>query len=132
MRVALVEAGDLAGGTSSRSSRLVHGGLRYLERLELGLVFESLRERRRLLQLAPHLVRPLPFLFPVFDGDPTGLLKLSAGMWLYESLALFRSPDRPRILRREGVLRAEPGLRSDGLRGGAIYYDGQVDDARLT
>jgi glycerol-3-phosphate dehydrogenase len=91
-----------------------------------------LRERRRLLELAPHLVHPLPFLFPVFEGDPTGLVKLGAGMWLYDTLALFRTPQRHRLLRREAVRREEPELRSDGLRGGAVYYDAQVDDARLT
>jgi glycerol-3-phosphate dehydrogenase len=132
LRVALIDAGDLAAGTSSRSSRLVHGGLRYLETLEIPLVFEALRERRRLLQLAPHLVHPTPFSFPVYRGDPTGLAKLAAGMWLYESLSLFRSPRRHRILTRRRLLREEPGLRSDGLVGGAVYFDAQVDDARLT
>jgi glycerol-3-phosphate dehydrogenase len=132
LRVALVEASDIGGGTSSRSSRLVHGGLRYLENLDFGLVFEALRERRRLLELAPHLVRPLPFLFPVYEGDPTGLAKLTAGMWLYEMLSLFRAPKVHRMLRRSGALEAEPQLRSEGLTGGALYYDAQVDDARLT
>ncbi|HUE95224.1 MAG TPA: glycerol-3-phosphate dehydrogenase [Longimicrobiaceae bacterium] len=132
LRVALVEAGDIADGTSSRSSRLVHGGLRYLETFEFGLVFEALSERRRLLELAPHLVRPLPFIFPVYRGDPTGLLKLTAGMWLYELLSLFRSPHRHRMFARRGVLEREPNLRADDLVGGALYHDAQVDDARLT
>jgi glycerol-3-phosphate dehydrogenase len=132
LRVALVDAQDLAGGTSSRSSRLVHGGLRYLETFDFDLVFEALRERRRLLELAPHLVRPLPFLFPVFRGDPTGLLKLGAGMWLYDTLSLFRSPRRHRMLGVNGTLQQEPRLRTDGLLGAALYYDAQVDDARLT
>lgn len=131
-RVALVEQGDIGSGTSSLSSRLIHGGLRYLETFDFDLVFEALRERRRLLELAPHLVHPLPFLFPVFRGDPTGRLKLAAGMWLYETLSLFQSPRRHRMLSREGVLETEPLLRKDGLSGGAIYYDAQVDDARLT
>ena len=132
LSTALVEGGDIGGGTSSRSSRLVHGGLRYLETFEFGLVFEALRERRRLLKLAPHLVRPLRFVFPVYRGDPTGLAKLTAGMWLYESLSLFRSPERHRVLGRVGTLATEPMLRREGLVGGAQYADGQVDDARLT
>jgi len=132
LKVALVEASDIGGGTSSRSSRLVHGGLRYLENLDFGLVFEALRERGRLLELAPHLVRPLPFLFPVYEGDPTGLLKLTAGMWLYEVLSLFRAPKRHRMLGRSGALEVEPRLSPEGLTGGALYYDAQVDDARLT
>lgn len=130
-RTALVEAGDFARGTSSRSSRLIHGGLRYLETMELGLVFEASAERRRLLALAPHLVQPLPFLFPVFHGG-VGLRKLQAGMWLYDLLALFRNIRRHRMLSRDAVVATEPGLRRDGLRGGAIYYDAAVDDARLT
>jgi glycerol-3-phosphate dehydrogenase len=132
LRVALVDGADLSGGTSSRSSRLVHGGLRYLETFDFDLVFDSLRERRRLLELAPHLVRPLPFVFPVFRKDPTGLAKLGAGMWLYELLALFRSPHRPRLLSRAGVRMREPLLSEQGLLGGALYWDAQVDDARLT
>ncbi|MEX2570390.1 MAG: glycerol-3-phosphate dehydrogenase/oxidase [Gemmatimonadota bacterium] len=132
LNVAVVDAYDVGGGTSSRSSRLVHGGLRYLETFDFDLVFEALRERRRLLELAPHLVHPLAFLFPVYDGDPTSLLKLTAGMWLYETLSLFRSPRRHRIMRRGGLLSEEPLLRSAGLNGGALYYDAQVDDARLT
>src|SRR5690606_10690375 len=132
LKVALVEASDIGGGTSSRSSRLVHGGLRYLENLDFGLVFEALRERCRLLELAPHLLRPLPFLFPADVGDPTGLLKLTAGMWLYEVLSLVRAPKRHRTLGRSGALEVEPRLSPEGLTGGALYYDAQVDDARLT
>src|SRR5690606_35627435 len=119
LRVAVVEKEDIGSGTSSRSSRLVHGGLRYLETYDFDLVFEALRERRRLLELAPHLVHPLGFLFPIFEGDPTGLVKLGAGMWLYEALSLFRSPRRHRLLGRQGVLEVEPYLRSAGLTGGA-------------
>lgn len=132
LQTALFESGDIGGGTSSRSSRLVHGGLRYLESFEFGLVFESLRERKRLLELAPHLVRPLPFLFPVFRGESPGLLTLGAGMWLYESLSLFRSPGHHRMFGRAGALTTEPRLRATGLMGGAQYYDANVDDGRLT
>jgi glycerol-3-phosphate dehydrogenase len=132
LRVALVEAGDFAQETSSRSSRLVHGGLRYLETFHFGLVFEALAERSRLLRLAPHLVRPLPFLYPIYPGEGVGRLKLTAGMLAYDSLALFHNIRRHRMMGAEEALRREPGLRAQGLRGAALYYDAQVDDARLT
>ncbi|SOD03363.1 glycerol-3-phosphate dehydrogenase [bacterium JGI 053] len=132
LSVALVEAGDFAQGTSSRSSRLVHGGLRYLETYDFALVFEASAERRRLLELAPHLVHPLPFVFPVYRGGPTPFLMLQAGMWLYDGLSLFRNIRRHRILSVEDVAAEEPGLRRDGLSGAAMYYDAAVDDARLT
>jgi glycerol-3-phosphate dehydrogenase len=132
LRVALVDAGDVGCGTSSRSSRLIHGGLRYLETGALRLVFEASAERRRLLDLASHLVHPLPFLFPVFRGGPTGFRKLQAGMWLYDGLSLFRNIARHRMLSRERVREEEPGLSADGLAGAALFYDAAVDDARLT
>jgi glycerol-3-phosphate dehydrogenase len=132
LSVALLEAGDFARGTSSRSSRLVHGGLRYLESGHFSLVFEASAERRRLLELAPHLVRPQPFLFPVFKGGPTSLFMLQAGMWLYDALALFRNIRRHRVLTPAQVRQEEPGLRQVGLEGAALYYDASVDDARLT
>ncbi len=132
LSVALIDTGDFGGATSGSSSRLAHGGLRYLESFEFGLVFESLRERRLLLKLAPHLVRPLSFLFPVFRGDDPGLPKLAAGMLLYEGLSLFRSPGHQRMLTRAGALEVEPGIRPERLVGGAVYHDAQVDDARLT
>ncbi|HEX2188213.1 MAG TPA: glycerol-3-phosphate dehydrogenase/oxidase, partial [Longimicrobiaceae bacterium] len=132
LRVALVEAGDLAEGTSSRSSRLVHGGLRYLETGDFRLVFEALAERRRLLELAGHLVHPLPFLFPLYRSGAVGYRKLQAGMWLYDLLSLFRGVRRHRMLRRHALLAVEPALLREGLVGGAEYYDASVDDARLT
>lgn len=132
LSVALLDARDLAEGTSSRSSRLIHGGLRYLETLDFRLVFEASAERRRLLELAPHLVSPLPFLFPLWRGGPVRPLKLRAGMWLYDALAAFRNIERHRMLGPAGALAREPALRSEGLVGGAVYYDAQVDDARLT
>jgi glycerol-3-phosphate dehydrogenase len=131
LRVALVDAGDIAQGTSSRSSRLIHGGLRYLETFDFRLVFEASAERRRLLALAPHLVHPLPFLFPVFRNGPVGRRKLQAGMWLYDLLSLFRNISRHRMLSPKAVAAAEPALRSEGVRGAALYYDASVDDARL-
>lgn len=130
-RTALVEKGDFGGGTSSASSRLVHGGLRYLETGALHLVFESSRERRRLLQLAPHLVWPLPFLFPLYRGGRVPPWKLRAGMWLYDALAAFRNVHRHRWLGPAATRRLEPGLRDRDLRGAALYYDAQTDDARL-
>ncbi|MGH7606001.1 MAG: FAD-dependent oxidoreductase, partial [Gemmatimonadales bacterium] len=130
-RTALVDKADFGAGTSSQSSRLVHGGIRYLEHGQLHLVFEASRERRVLLRIAPHLVRPLPFLFPVYRGARVPAWKLRAGMWLYDILAAFRNVRTHRWLRPTRVRRLEPGLRDRGLAGAALYYDGQVDDARL-
>ncbi|HEX6038606.1 glycerol-3-phosphate dehydrogenase/oxidase [Longimicrobium sp.] len=132
LRVALVDAGDVGRGTSSRSSRLIHGGLRYLETYDFRLVFEASAERRRLLELATHLVHPLPFLFPVYRGGPVGYRMLQAGMWLYDGLSLFRNIARHRMLPRARALDEEPNLRADGLVGAAVYYDAAVDDARIT
>ena len=131
LRTVLVEQNDLGSGTSSRSSRLVHGGLRYLENGDLRLVFEAKQERRVLLRIAPHLVWPLPFLFPVHRGDRVPLWQLGVGMWLYDLLALFRNVRTHRMLGKRALLEAEPMLRERGLVGGARYYDAQCDDARL-
>lgn len=132
LKVALVEKGDFASGTSSRSSRLVHGGVRYLEHGHLHLVFESSRERRRLLRLAPHLVRPLSFTWPVYEGARVAQWKLLAGLTLYDALALFRNVGNHRRLTREAVIAREPALTTLGLVGGATYWDAATDDARLT
>jgi glycerol-3-phosphate dehydrogenase len=131
IRTALVDKGDFGGETSSHSSRLIHGGLRYLEQGDLGLVFEATHERRILLRIAPHLVRPLPFLFPVYRGARVPAWKLEAGMWLYDTLAAFRNVHMHRWLGRKRVARLEPRLRTKGLQGAALYYDAQVDDVRL-
>ncbi len=131
LRTVLVEQGDLGCGTSSRSSRLVHGGLRYLETGDLRLVLEANRERRILLRIAPHLVWPLPFVFPLHRGDRLSLWRLGAGMWLYDLLASFRNVRMHRMLGKRALLEAEPMLRERGLRGGARFYDAQCDDARL-
>lgn len=130
-RTALIEARDLASGTSSLSSRLIHGGLRYLEQGHFRLVHEATRERRTLLHIAPHLVRPLAFVFPVHQGDRVPLWKLAAGMMLYDLLAPLRNVRRHRILGKRALLAEEPMLRERGLVGGARYYDAQCDDARL-
>jgi glycerol-3-phosphate dehydrogenase len=132
LRTALVEQDDFASGTSSRSSRLVHGGVRYLEHGQLKLVFESSAERRVLRRIAPHLVRPLAFVWPVYRGARVARWKLAAGLMLYDLLALFRNVGRHERLSRRGVLAREPRLRADALLGGARYWDAATDDARLT
>ncbi|WBB78957.1 glycerol-3-phosphate dehydrogenase/oxidase [Micromonospora sp. WMMD882] len=144
LKVALVEARDFAAGTSSRSSKLIHGGLRYLEQLELGLVHEALTERGLLAtRLAPHLVRPVPILVPLpDDGGVRGLpgrafrrAYYGAGVAAYDAFAgvFGRGRGMPlhRHLSREGARRVFPSLRADRLAGAIRYYDGQVDDARL-
>ena len=132
LRVVLLEQNDIAYGTSSRSSKLIHGGLRYLETYEFSLVFESVSERRVVMDLAPHLVNPMPFLFPVYQGSRKSLRMISAGMWLYDGLALFRSPKRHRTLNPSEVAKEEPLLKQEGLQGAPVYYDCSTDDARLT
>ena len=132
LSVALVEMNDLAWGTSSRSSKLVHGGLRYLESYEFSLVFEAVSERRILMDLAPHLVNPLGFLFPVYEGSRHKLWYIQAGMWLYDGLSLFRSPKRHRSVTAAELESLEPSLRQEGLQGAPLYYDCSTDDARLT
>src|SRR5207249_1769637 len=130
-RTAVVDKGDFGGGTSSVSSRLIHGGIRYLEQGEFRLVFEASRERRVLLGIAPHLVHPLPFLFPVYRGARIPAWKLRAGMWMYDLLAAFHNVKMHRWLGRKATQRLEPGLRDKELKGAALYYDAQTDDARL-
>jgi glycerol-3-phosphate dehydrogenase len=132
LRVVLLEMNDFASGTSSRSSRLIHGGVRYLEHGYLHLVFEASAERRRLLRLAPHLVRPLKFTWPVYRGARVPLWKVIAGLTLYDLLALFRNVGRHRVLSAGWMRRDQPAVRGDGLVGGATYYDAATDDARLT
>src|SRR5262245_23213088 len=136
LRVGLVEARDFASGTSSRSSKLIHGGLRYLEMLDFRLVAEALRERGLLLtRLAPHLVRPVPFLYPlthrVWERAYVG-----TGVALYDTLAPLTGQARGlpphRHLTRRGARRLAPSLRKDALVGALQYHDAQVDDARFT
>ncbi|HXV21216.1 MAG TPA: glycerol-3-phosphate dehydrogenase [Desulfuromonadales bacterium] len=131
LRVALVEKGDFASGASSASTKLIHGGVRYLERLAFRLVFEACRERRILQSIAPHLVRPIPFFIPVFKGDPRSLAAIRTGMSLYDLLAMFRNTHSHKILSAEEALRHEPALRQEGLSGVALYWDCRMDDARL-
>jgi glycerol-3-phosphate dehydrogenase len=133
LTVALIDKGDFAGATSSRSSKLIHGGLRYLAQGRLGLVYEALRERERLRHLtAPHQVRLMRFLVPVYEGGGPGRLWLGAGLLLYDVLARLPKAERHRNLGAAEVSACEPALRRDRLRGGALYYDASTDDARLT
>lgn len=132
LRVALFEQNDLAFGTSSRSSKMIHGGLRYLETYEFGLVFESVSERRIVTDLAPHLVNPMAFIFPVYEGSRKSLFVIGIGMWLYEGLSMFRSHKTHRVLKPRQVSEEEPTLRQDGLEGAPVYYDCSTNDARLT
>ena len=132
LRVALVEARDLAAGTSSRSSKLFHGGLRYLEQLEFSLVREALRERELMLtRIAPHLVKPVPFLYPLtrrFWERPY----TAAGLLMYDTMGGARSVPGQKHLSRAGALRMVPALKSSAMIGGIRYYDAQADDARHT
>ncbi len=132
LSVALLEKGDFAAGTSSRSSKMIHGGLRYLEHLQIRLVRESLREREVLLKIAPHLVHPFPYILPVYEGGPNSRLHLKVGLVAYDLLAGSRRVGHHTMLSADEVLRMEPALRRDGLRGGFRYFDCLVDDARLT
>jgi glycerol-3-phosphate dehydrogenase len=131
LRVALFEKGDFASGTSSKSSKLIHGGLRYLEHGEFGLVFESVSERAVQRKNAPHLVRPLPFLVPVFKDAKPGLEIINVGLWIYDTMAMFRAHKMHRTFRGQKAADLEPALKRDGLSGAIEYYDCVTDDARL-
>ena len=131
LRTALVERDDFSSGTSSRSSKLVHGGLRYLSQGEYGLVAQALAERQRLLVNAPHLVRPLPFLYPTY-GSRARMRAVGTALWMYDLAGGFRIG---RLHRRLSVAEASvhtPSLRTDRLAGAHLYFDAQADDARLT
>jgi len=132
LSVALVEARDFASGTSSRSSKLFHGGLRYLEMFEFGLVREALHERELMLtKICPHLAKPVSFLYPL-SKHAVERPYVGAGLIMYDSMGGARSVPGHKHLTRAGALRLVPGLRRDSLVGGIQYYDGQVDDARHT
>src|SRR5467141_377366 len=121
--VALVEKGDFASGTTAYSSKLIHGGLRYLELLDFGLVRESLRERETLRRLAPHLVRPLPFLVPIYRESLRSLVKVRIGLALYDWLTPGRNRERYRVLPPIDALSLEPAIRARDLRGAGYYFD---------
>src|SRR6478735_8164570 len=136
LRTALVERHDIASGTSSKSSKLVHGGIRYLQQREIGLVYEALAERQVLRHTAPHLVRVLPFLLPVFTKD--GLLPrrlsrlLGTTMWMYDLTGGLRIGKLHKRISKEEALEYMPTLPPDNIAASYIYYDAQADDARLT
>jgi glycerol-3-phosphate dehydrogenase len=131
LRVALIDKGDFASGASSRSSKLVHGGLRYLEHGDFHLVYEALHERGRLLSNAPHLVHPLRFVLPFYEGARVSSWKFRVGLVLYDLLAGTRNIRRSRAISLPHLRREFSELRPQGLRGGAEYFDAQMDDARL-
>jgi glycerol-3-phosphate dehydrogenase len=132
LSVALVEARDLASGTSSRSTKLFHGGLRYLEMFEFGLVREALHERELMLtKICPHLAKPVSILYPL-SKHVVERPYVASGLILYDTMGGARSVPRHKHLSRAAALRLAPGLRRDALVGGVVYYDGQVDDARHT
>lgn len=133
LKVALIERGDWACGTSSASSKLIHGGLRYLEHFEFSLVSHALTERRVLARIAPHLVRPMNFVLPVWRGARVGSFRLSCGLMLYDLLAWRRQPvQRHKHYRKDRLLQRYPFLKTKGLNGGFRYGDCQEDDARVT
>jgi glycerol-3-phosphate dehydrogenase len=131
MKVLLLEQDDFASGTSSRSSKLIHGGIRYLENLEFGLVFEALNERHVLFEIAPHLVHPLTFVLPIYRGGRVGMFKLGLGMWLYDALALFHTPKFHEKLSVKETSSRGHHLNQDGLMGSYLYSDAYMDDDRL-
>lgn len=131
LKVALIEGNDFASGTSSRSSKLIHGGIRYLENLEFHLVFEALSERQRLFEMAPHLVHPLRFLLPVYKSGRVPAWKMGLGMWLYDALSLFEAPELSKFLDINEVHEEFPALQLKDLSGAFAYYDAYMDDDRL-
>jgi glycerol-3-phosphate dehydrogenase len=129
LRVLLLDKGDISSGTTQWATRLIHGGLRYLQYYELSLVRESLKDREELLRTAPHLVRPLGFLVPVYEYMSRGKLMVQLGMIAYDALSLEKSLERHHIFNREQTLEREPGLNPEGLKGAAFYYDAQSEYA---
>ncbi|MDP4504712.1 glycerol-3-phosphate dehydrogenase/oxidase [Nonomuraea turcica] len=131
LRVAMVDAGDFAGATSSASSKLVHGGLRYLQTGNVRLVAENHRERRALAaDIAPHLVKPLTFLVPIYKGGPHGAAKLGAGVFLYSALSVF-GDGMGKVITPQQAVSKVPALRTEGLRAAAVYGDHQMNDSRV-
>ncbi len=131
MSVALVEAKDFSSGASSRSSKLIHGGIRYLENFEFHLVFEALSERKILFEIAPHLVHPLRFVLPLYKRGRVGMFKMGLGMWLYDALSLFQAPEMHLRMNKAETLKRLPVLQPQELLGSYAYYDAYMDDDRL-
>ncbi len=136
LKTALVEKNDFASGTSSKSSKMVHGGLRYLQQREIRLVYENLAERQRLLENAPHLVSPLPFLIPLFGRDGVASKALarsySSALWMYDLTGGWRIGERHHEVSKQDALDHLPTLKTDHLVAGFLYFDARTDDARLT
>jgi glycerol-3-phosphate dehydrogenase len=132
IKVALIEQYDFAFGTSSRSTKLIHGGLRYLKQLEIGLVHETGTERAILHRNAPHIVLPESMLLPIIEKGSLGKFSTSMGLWVYDYLAGVKEGERRQMLNKEATLNAEPLLRKDIILGGGIYKEYRTDDARLT
>ena len=141
LKVALFEKGDWGSGTSSKSSKLIHGGLRYLEHGEVGLVFESVSERAVQRKVAPHLVRPLPFLVPIYKGAKPGLELMNVGLWIYDTLAMFRAHKMHKTYRGDAArelaelfaygIGAQEGVRERALSGLAVGVDMALDEPEV-
>ncbi len=131
LKVGLIEASDFASGTSSRSSKLVHGGIRYLENKEFHLVFEALNERTKLFEIAPHLVHPLRFMIPLYKSSRVGMFLMGLGMILYDALALFQAPELHERLNADESKNRMPILNTKDLLGSYVYSDAYMDDDRL-
>jgi glycerol-3-phosphate dehydrogenase len=129
LRVLMLDKGDISNGTTQWATRLIHGGLRYLEYYEFHLVRESLAEREKLLHIAPHLVKPLRFVVPIYESSSRGRRMIRLGMIAYDVLSFDKSVPNHKMLSREEVLEEYPGINPDGLLGAATYYDGQVEFA---
>jgi glycerol-3-phosphate dehydrogenase len=129
LKVGLIERHDFGSGTSSKSSKLIHGGLRYLRQLQFKVTLEASREKARLKRMAPHLVEDLPFLLPLWTRAARPMI--SSGLWIYDAAAGFPKGLIHKHLGREATLATLPGLHPDGLRGGFLYYDARADDCRL-
>src|ERR1035437_9981265 len=130
LKVALIEKSDFASGTSSRSTKLIHGGLRYVAQFRFRLTREALAERSLLQHLAPHLVEPIPFLFPIYHKR-LEVWRVNTGLWLYDLMAGLRQTKFHRRLNRQQTLQKVPSLRANDLRASFVYYDARTDDSRL-
>lgn len=130
-KTALIEKEDFASGASGKTTKLIHGGIRYLEQFNFKLVYEALHERAILLKTAPHLVKPLEFIVPVYKRDPRSLLKIKTGVFLYDKLAGKENICPHKALKKEEVISLEQNIESRDLKGAVVYCDGQMDDIRL-
>ena len=132
LSVLLLEKGDFASGTSSKSTKLIHGGLRYLENLQFGVVYESVTERIVQERIAPHMVHWLPFVIPAYRQNFFSNLKWEAGLWVYDGMAGLIGKRFHKRIKLGEIAKLCPGIRAEGLRGGLLYYDCRTDDARHT